>query len=156
MPKLQPVDASFFSSAPKRWSETFAIARPAAEVWDELTGEDALHWCRAISIRWTSERPFGVGTTRRVKVLGGVLIGQEHFFEWDEGRRYAFHLTSANAPLFRSLAEDYVVEPDGERACRFTWTIAAAPSLLGRPGAPINAALFRSLFRDTRRYFAAG
>jgi hypothetical protein len=155
VPKLQPVDESFFTSAPKRWSETFAVARPAAEVWDEISGERALHWCRAISVDWTSARPFGVGTTRRVKVLGGVLSADERFFAWEEGRRYAFHLTNANMPLFRSLAEDYVVEPDGESACRFTWTIAAAPTALGRPGAPVNAALFGSLFRDTRRYFAS-
>jgi hypothetical protein len=153
--KLQPVDEGFFTSAPSRYAETFAIARPAAEVWAELVSEKPLDWCRALSIRWTSARPFGVGTTREAKVLGGALKVQEHFFVWEEGRRYAFYVTEANLPLFKSVAEDYVVEPDGEGRCRFTWTLAVAPTALGKPGAPVNGLLFKSLFTDTRKHFAA-
>lgn len=155
MPKLQPADEAFLTTAPAIFRETFQIPRPAAEVWAEITADDALHWCRAISIRWTSPRPFGVGTTRRVKVLGGVLSGDEHFFAWEEGRRKAFQITSANLPVFRRLAEEYVVEPDGDDACRFTWTIATEPSAIGRPGGPLNALLFKSLFSDTRKHFSA-
>ena len=32
----------------------FEVARPAATVWDELTADDALHWCRILQdVRWT-------------------------------------------------------------------------------------------------------
>jgi hypothetical protein len=152
---LQPVDESFFASAPARYSETFAIARPAEEVWRELVSEKPLDWCRALSIRWTSERPFAVGTTRQAKVLLGASTLQEHFFIWEEGRRYAFYATEINLPVFRRLAEDYVVEPDGPSRCRFTWTVALEPTLLGRLGGPMNGLLFKSLFADTRRHFHA-
>lgn len=154
MPKTQPADEAFLTSAPAIYRETFAIARPAAEVWAELVADDALHWCRLVSTRWTSERPFGVGTTRRASVLG-LLTVREHYFLWEDGHRHAFYATGANLPLFRRLAEDYVVEPDGDDACRFTWTIAVEPSLAGRAGTPLNGLIFRSLFADTRKHFSA-
>lgn len=156
MPAAQPVDESFFTTAPSRWSETFAVARPAADVWAELTADRPLAWCRPLSGRWTSPRPFGVGTTRQMKVLGGAITVQEHFFVWEEGHRKSFYVTKANLPLFRKLAEDYVVDADGPDRCRFTWTIAAELTLAGKLGGPVNSLLFGRLFADTRRHYAAG
>jgi hypothetical protein len=156
MPKAQPVDDAFLASAPARWVETFAIPRPASEVWDALAADDALHWCRLVGVRWTSARPFQVGTTRRAKILGGAITLKEHFFVWEEGRRMAFYATSTNLPLFKRMGEDYVVEPDGDGACRFTWTIVAEPTLAGKPGMPLNAFIIRSLFADTRKHFGIG
>jgi hypothetical protein len=153
---LERADEGFFASAPARYSDTFAIARPAVEVWRALVADRPLAWCRILAIRWTSERPHGVGTTRQAKLLGGVVQLQEHFFVWEEGRRYAFYATEANLPLFRRLAEDYVVEPDGPDRCRFTWTIAIEPSALGRSGGPVNGVVFKRLFAETRSHFHAG
>lgn len=155
MPALQPVDESFFATAPTKYSRTWSIARPASEVWAELTGDKPLHWCQGLNLQWTSARPFGVGTTRKGKVLGGVLSVDEHFFIWEEGRRYAFYVTKANAPLFKSLAEDYVVEPTGDASCTYTWTIAVQPSALGKPGKPVNDLLFKRFFDQTGKYFGA-
>jgi Polyketide cyclase / dehydrase and lipid transport len=152
---LAPVDEGFFASAPSRYSQTFAIARPAGEVWRELVSDRPLAWCRILSADWTSQRPLGVGTTRQVKVLGGAVKLQEYFFIWEDGRRYAFYATDANLPLFRSVAEDYTVEPDGPDRCRFTWTAAVEPTPMGRPGGPVNAAIFGRLFTETRRHFNA-
>lgn len=152
---LDPADESFLASAPSRYSETFAIARPAAEVWRRLTSDDPLDWCRILSVRWTSERPFRVGTTRQVKVLGAAMKLQEYFFVWEEGHRYAFYATEANLPVFRRLAEDYIVEPDGPDRCRFTWTFAVEPTPFGKPGAPVNGLIFKQLFAETRRQFGA-
>jgi hypothetical protein len=152
---LAPVDEGFFASAPSLYSDTFAIPRPAGEVWGELTSDSPLGWSRILSAGWTSERPLGVGSTREVKLLGGVVKLQEHFFIWEEGRRYAFYATEANLPIFRSVAEDYTIEPDGPERCRFTWTAAVEPTPMGRPGAPVNSAIFRRLFIETRRHFNA-
>lgn len=153
MPKLEPVDETFFDTAPTRIAHTWAIDRPAAQVWQELVSDKPLDWCRGLDATWTSARPFSVGTTRKVKVLGGVLAVQEHFFVWEEGRRYAFYVTSANAPLFKSLAEDYIVEPTGPDSCAFTWRVAVAPTTIGKPGTPVTGLLFRSFFKDTARHF---
>jgi hypothetical protein len=154
MPSLTPVDESFFDTAPQRFSHTWEIDRPADSVWSELTGDQPLHWCTGLSIRWTTPAPFGVGTTRVATVLGLVKL-TEQFFLWEEGHRKAFFGAAMNLPLFAKLAEDYVVEPRGETACAFTWTIAVEPSLLGRPGAPLNGLLFGQAFRDTGKHFRA-
>jgi hypothetical protein len=155
--KAQPVDESFFESAPFVMAETFAIARPAAQVWAELTADDALHWCKLVGrLEWTSPRPFGVGTTRTISALGGANVLHERFFRWEEGRRKSFYVIEASAPLFRRFAEDYLVEPDGDAACRFTWTIAGDPKLPGALADPVNRRLLGSLFRDTRRHYGAG
>lgn len=153
---LEPAEESFLTTAPVRYRDTFAIARPAEHVWRELVSETPLHWCRALSIRWTGERPLGVGSTRQAKVLGGASTAQEHFFIWEEGRRHTFSVTELTAPAFRRIVEDYVIEPDGPDRCRLTWTAAFEPTLLGRLTAPLNALLFKSLFADTRRHFNAG
>jgi hypothetical protein len=154
MPSLESIDESYFDRAPQRFAHTWSIARPAEAVWGELVGERPLHWCRGLNIRWTSPPPFGVGTTRQAKVLG-LLIGQEYFFAWEEGRRYAFYFTHANLPVLTTVAEDYVVEPDGADRCRFTWRVGLTPSALGKPGAPFNKLLFRRFFQDTGRHFDA-
>lgn len=154
MPSLQPVDESFFETAPQRFSHTWEINRPADGVWSELTGDQPLHWCNGLKIRWTSEPPLGVGATRTARVLG-VLNFKERFFIWEEGRRHAFYIAEANLALFTSLAEDYLVEPRGEDACTFTWRAAIAPSPLGKAGAPVNAMVFKRGFSDTGKYFGA-
>ncbi|MBS1887836.1 MAG: SRPBCC family protein [Actinobacteria bacterium] len=132
----------------------FEIGRPAAAVWADLTADDALHWCRILQdVRWTSPRPFGVGTTREVKALWGANFLRERYFRWEEGRRHSFHVVESTGPLFKALAEDYLVEPRGEDACRFTWTIAVEPSALGRAGAPANRAILKTLLTDTARHY---
>lgn len=154
--KLQPVDESFFSSAPTVLSAAIEIDRSAASVWADLVDDHPLAWCRIIGssgIAWTSSRPFGVGTTRVVKALKGLSEMDEYFFIWEEGRRKAFYGTDAVAPLFKRFAEDYLVEPRGDGACTFTWRLAYEPTLLGR--GPLNRAIMKTLFADTRKHYSA-
>jgi hypothetical protein len=155
MAAVRQTDEQFLSSAPVRFSESFDVARPAEAVWQELIGDQPLDWCRALSITWTSERPFGIGTIRQAKILGGALTVKERYFLWEEGRRKAFCVVDANLPVFERLAEDYVVEPLGPDRCRLTWTIAMELKGVGKAGGPANALLVKSIFDDTRRHFAA-
>ncbi len=149
-----PVEEAFLDEAPFRISETFAVARSAEQVWADLTAEHTLSWCRLISaVTWTSPRPFGVGTTRRVQTIGGAAVLKERYFRWEEGHRKSFYLFESSLPLFRAFAEDYLVESTGEGSCRFTWTIAVEPRPFARPGDPVNRLLLSTLFRDTRRYY---
>ena len=152
----RPLDETFFDSAPLVLRETFAIARPAADVWGELTAERPLGWCRIVDdATWTSPRPFGVGSTRTVTVLRGANAFKVHFFRWEEGRRKSFYALECGAPLFRRFAEDYLVEPVSDTSSRFTWTIALDPRL-GALTNPVNKLVLGTLLRDTRRHFAAG
>ncbi len=155
MPSLQPVDESFFDTAPQRFTHTWAIAQSADVVWSQLTGDQPLFWIHGMKINWTSPSPFGVGSTRTAHVLG-LLTVKEQYFLWEEGQRKAFYGTSMSLPMFNRMAEDYIVEPRGENACSFTWKIAIEPSWLGRPGAALNHVIFGAAYRDTGRHFRAG
>ena len=123
--KLRQGDDRFLQSAPQRQVGVFEIPQPAERVWAELTADDTLHWCRALaSVKWTSARPFGVGTTRAVKPGPGLTLN-EVYFRWEEGRRKSFYIADATLPLFRCFAEDYLVEEVSPSSCRFTWTVAS-------------------------------
>jgi hypothetical protein len=153
--KCEAADESFFESAPMRLRGTFNVARPAAEVWDELTSDSALHWCRILNdVSWTSPRPFGVGTTRSVKALWGASLLKEHYFRWEEGHRHSFYVLETTNPMVSRLAEDYRVEPTGESSCRFTWLIAVEPRAWARPANVVNRRILTTLFEDTDRHFA--
>ncbi|WP_445149306.1 SRPBCC family protein [Baekduia sp. Peel2402] len=152
----RPVDERFLEEAPVRLVAAFAISRPAASVWADLTGDNPLSWCRILDrVTWTSERPFGVGTTREVVALKGLNVFHERFFRWEEGRRKSFTVQKASAPLAKAFAEDYLVEPSGDASCTFTWTVAYEPSTVGKPGDAINKRLLSSLFKDTQKFYGA-
>ncbi len=155
--KLKSCDEDFLSSAPQRMVDTIEIAQPADSVWADLTSDGTLSWCRLLAgVTWTSPRPFGQGTTRTVRTPLGVLVLKEVYFRWEEGRRKSFYVAEATAPLFRTFAEDYLVEETSPSSCRFTWTVAFEAPPAARPGNPINRLITRSLFRDTRRHFGVG
>lgn len=150
----QPVDEAFFDEAPFRLVGDFDIQQSAADVWAELTEDNPLSWCRILEeITWTSPRPFGVGTTRTARALHGLNVIDERFFRWEEGRRKSFCVLKATMPLFRRFAEDYLVEPTSDTACRFTWTIAADPHPAARLANPLNERLLASIFTDTRKHY---
>lgn len=151
MPRTAPIELSFFDSAPDHYEQKWDIKVPAEQFWLDLTGERPLHWCRALKIRWTSPRPFGVGTTRHVGVLG-MIQADEHFFLWEEGVRFAFHFTRSNLPLFRRFGEYYELTPTGPSSCTFTWRLAGEPTLFGKANRPVTALIFSSIFRDTTEY----
>ena len=154
--KLQPVDEAFFEAAPWRFMRAFEIGRPANEVWAELVADGALSFCRSLrGAKWTSPRPFGVGTKRTMPSLFGALVVDEVYFRWEEGRRQSFYAERTSLPMFRRLAEDYLVEETSPGSSRFTWTIVLDPNPLARLGKPLNVMIVNGLFNDTRRHFPA-
>ena len=131
------------------------MQRPAADVWAELTTDNPLGWCRIIDrIEWTSPRPFTLGTTRTVYSLRGTSNFRELFFRWEEGARKSFYVLQATSPVFRSFAEDYLVEPTSETTCRFTWTIAYTPRAAARPLNPVSKRILSTLLADTGKHYA--
>lgn len=156
---LDPVtDESFFETATHTMRYDIDLDVDAEQVWQGLIADKPLAWCRALDGAYTSDRPFGVGTARTVKVAKLLLLN-ERFFIWDEAtRRHAFFVEAANLPLFRTFAEDYLVTPT-PRGCRFTWRFAFEPRERMRlPVAvshPLNRkVLFDGFIRDTTRHFA--
>ena len=154
--KLEPADESFLQTAPQRFARTFEISSPVRQVWEELVADGALAWCWLLGAgaKWTSPRPFGAGTTRTTKAAG-LLLAEERYFCWEEGRRKSFYVERCNLPLFKRFVEDYLVEETSASSCRFTWTVAVEPTVVGRLGNPVNALITRSVFKDTAKHFGA-
>lgn len=153
---LQAVDETFFDTAPTVFVGTVDIAKPAPEVWSELVADGALGFCRSLrGARWTSPRPFGVGTTRTMPASYGLLIVHEVYFRWEEGQRHSFYAVRTNLPMFRRLAEDYLVEAVGPTSCRFTWTIATDPYPATRLLSSVNQRIVEGIFEDMRRHWTS-
>lgn len=156
---LAPVDESFFDTAPFVYRYPVDLSVPPERVWESLTSERSVaEWGMGVrSLEWLTPRPFGVGTRRQVTLPLGAMAVREHFFLWEEGKRYAFYVQEANRSLMLRFAEDYVIEatPDGSR---FTWTIALEPRSALRPvltlGGPLNRLAFGQMASAARKYFA--
>jgi len=96
-------------------------------------------WVSAIrKVTWTSPKPFGVGTTRDVDIIGG-LTAHERFFIWDPPYRMAFYFEGTNKPAVSSLGEYYELRAlDGGRT-RFVWRVAYEPrSFMRHLSAPLR------------------
>ena len=156
--RLEQPDYSTFTEAAHVYRYPARFAASPERVWESLASDESVKaWGLGVkSLRWTSPRPFGVGTTREVVLPLGFMTVREEFFRWDEGRGYSFFVREANRPGLRSFAENYEIEPDGDGTL-FTWTMAleaAGPlspvlKLLG----PVNKAGFGQLVRAGRKYF---
>jgi hypothetical protein len=155
--EMAATDESFLREASKRVVVDVTVNRPASAVWAELTEDDPMSsYCRAISsITWTSTRPLGVGATRTTKVLGGLIRLDERYPHWDDGHRKVFVGVRTLPPVLRRVAEEYLVEPIDADRCRFRWTAAWEPTLIGRPIGPVGKAIFASIARDIGRHFEA-
>lgn len=157
--RLLPCDESYFEQAPYVYRYPVDLPVPPATVWASLTSDRSMaDWGLGIhSLRWTSPRPFGVGTTREVVLPGRVMAVRERFFRWEEGRRKSFCGTETNRPVVARFAEDYLVEP-GPLGARFTWTIAFEPvrrslAPVFSLAAPLNRLAFRSVPYRAKAHF---
>ena len=90
------VDDAFADSAPVRLVNAVEIAATPEQIWAAL--EDASAWPRWANVirrvEWTSPEPRGVGTTRTVTMLGG-LVGYEEFVAWEPHRRMTFRFNES-------------------------------------------------------------
>jgi len=142
----------FLASAPFRYVNSVEVSVPAERWWAALTSDDTLvSWTALVTdLHWTSPRPFGVGTTREITMLG-LITARERYYRWDAGKRKTFTGVEASVRGLRRLAEDYVVEstPTGSR---FTWTLAFEPGPALKPllrlANPLTALTVRRVARS--------
>lgn len=121
------VDRSFAPNAPAKFTNSVDLAVTPEQLWEVLVDADA--WPKWVSIikkaTWTSAPPHGVGTTRTVDMLGGI-VGNEEFLAWEPGVAMAFRFNSISTSGIDAFAEDYKIEPTAT-GCRLTWTLAMEP-----------------------------
>jgi len=127
--QCSPVDAAFFESAPLQFRYTTQLEASAAKVFAIFKDPQSWpQWFGGIrKVHWHSAEPFGVGTLRTVTL--DTMTVQEHFFRWEEGRRFSFYFANASIPVFSAFAEDYLLEDAGAGRCRFTYTIGVGLTL---------------------------
>ncbi len=98
------------------------ISVPAEHLFAAL--EDGATWCKFFpvirKVEWTSPKPFSVGTTRTVTVLGGGRL-DEVFWAWKPGIRMGFAITAASNRALKGLVELYDVIPLGDKRCKLRW-----------------------------------
>ncbi|PZS15773.1 MAG: SRPBCC family protein [Pseudonocardiales bacterium] len=156
--EMQPADGTFFQTAPYIYRFPIDLPVPPERVWESLTSERSVAaWGPGVqSLRWTSPRPFGVGTTREVVLPLRSITVIEQYFRWDEGKGYSFFVREANRAVLRRMAEDYLLEPSAS-GCRFTWTFAIEPTAKSAPllrvGDPVNKLAFGQMARRSKSYF---
>lgn len=85
--------------------------------------EDGSAWKEwlGLDVEWTSEKPFGIGTTRTVKSNGQEI--DETFLIWNEPYQMTFRFDRASIPL-AAFAEDYKLTPLSDSSCELAWTYA--------------------------------
>ena len=81
--EMQKVGLDYFENAPYLFRSTVVIRCTPQQLFASFEDADAWPaWAMPIThVEWTSPKPFGVGTTRSVSMLGN-LIGHEEFLLW--------------------------------------------------------------------------
>jgi uncharacterized protein YndB with AHSA1/START domain len=144
MHECQPVDTSFLDTAKNRFEAVVEIKATREQIFDAF--EDAESWPKwavpITHVEWTSPKPFDVGTTRTVTMIGN-LVGEEEFIAWERGKRMAFRFNRASSTTIKAFAEDYHVEELSPGRCRLTWIMAMTPGGAGQATMPLVAPLMR-------------
>lgn len=121
MREMKKVEADYPFSGPNSTTLRQVINKPAASVFASF--EDAAAWKEwlGLDVEWTSDKPFGVGTTRTVITNGQTI--EEVFTVWDEPDQMAFYFERTTLPL-AAFAEDYTLTQLSETSCELAWTYA--------------------------------
>lgn len=148
------VDLIFLETAPVRFVNVVEVNATPEQIFSSW--QEAQSWPQwydgILDVEWTSEAPFGVGTTRTVKLATATVY--EKFILWEQNKRFSFYFTGVNKKLFAALAEDYELEVLANGKTRFTYTVAYEPDGLLRWAGPIGRFVMRSTFAKATQSMA--
>jgi hypothetical protein len=120
-----PVGVDFLETSKNVFKAERVIKATPAQIFDVF--EDAVSWTvwapPIQKVEWTSAKPFGIGTTRTVSMVGGI-VGYEEFVEWERGKRMAFTFLRCSKKDPEKFIEDYRVTDLGDGTCRVVWYMA--------------------------------
>lgn len=152
MAQLIEQDVAYAETAPFRADGVATFRATPEEVWAVILDYPAWpRWFAGVtSCRATSDPSTGVGSTRRVSLVGPGSKIDERFIAWDDGERWAFTATDATPGLWRCLVERILIEDLGDGRCQVTYRMAFEPSWWMRPVAgPFRKAMERNLAKAT-------
>jgi carbon monoxide dehydrogenase subunit G len=156
MHACERVGLDFFDRAPVVFTNSVELAITPEQVFEVLEDADAWpRWASVITrVDWTSPKPYGVGTTRTVRMRGGI-VGDEEFLAWEPYRYVAFRFNTCSTRAVAAFAEQYTVEPT-PGGCRLTWTLAqqarGPAALVMRAVTPVMNRTFAGYLKNLRRY----
>ena len=116
-------------------------------------------WAMPIQkVEWTSPKPYGVGTTRSVHMIGN-MIGHEEFVEWERGKRMAFSFVGCSKNATEKFIEDYRVTDLGDGSCKVEWHMAMETRGFSRHmmflTRPLMRMANRRMFKKFKQYVEA-
>lgn len=142
MKPCKTIGIDFIEDAPYCFVAEETVKATPDQVFDAF--EDADTWPRWATpiqhVEWTSPKPYGLGTTRTVSMMGG-LKGYEEFIAWERGKRMAFRFVGSSHDMLEAFAEDYRVTDLGNGQCKVQWYMAMKP----KGAAKVSLALMKPL-----------
>jgi len=154
------VGTEFFATAPCRVRVREVVPAPPLRVFDVFADADSWsRWAMPITgVEWTSPWPLEVGSTRTVRMRGG-MVGWEEFIAWEPPRRMAFRFNESVAGGPIAFAEDYHLTDLGNGSTRVEWIMAMELSgVSGKLTPVIRSAMQvgnRLMLRKLRNYIAS-
>jgi hypothetical protein len=137
------VDANYVKTAGFAYAATVDVRATPEQIFECFADEHSWPiWAPPITkVEWTSPKPYGLGTTRTVTMVG--IVGDETFIAWDYPKHMAFCFTHCSQSIVRSFAEDYVVTPLEGGLTRVQWTMAMTPQGFGKFSMAISRPFMR-------------
>lgn len=146
---IRPAEIDFTRRSRHRIVTELVVLAPPERVFDLIVDDDAFaEWLKDfVAVRWTSDPPHGVGSTRDVELK--TLAVREQFLVWDRATRLTFTMTALSIPIASQLVEDIRLHAESGGSTRIVWTVHYSPRLWVRPIHPLVRFVFGRLFRES-------
>ena len=144
MYKCKEVNVDYLQNAPRVFRSLVEVAATPEQIFASFEeAGDWPQWALPIQkVEWTSPKPYGLGTTRRVW-MSGNLVADEVFIAWEYPKHMAFCFSHCSQSLIDTFVEDYqlTVLPNGKT--QVVWTMGMSPTGFGKFTMAISAPLLR-------------
>lgn len=149
LPQIKHSELEYAVQAPFYLDNSLRIEAPPETVFKVLSESDWGQWFVDFeSVTWTSPKPYGVGSTRIVKLK--MLSVDERFLAWDPGSRFSFSIDAIDLPLVEGMMEDMQMTPlDNGQATEFRWRVYYTPTALMSAIHPIARGIFEGMFKQS-------
>lgn len=146
---LQPVDHSFIDTANLCVTTTVRAKCTPEQIFETLRGDKVwTEWGVALKeVQWTCEKPYGLGSTRTVYLMGGMAV-EEVFFHWHENQRCTFYVKRGSIPNVISFLEDYIVTPLDNGETELQWTVAMEMGGIAKWFIPLSRLFMKITFKN--------